>query len=252
MFECKYCGKVCKNTNSQRQHEIRCSHNPDRKDYDRVAKYSLSRKGKTKYDDPVIMRSSESLRESYRSGKLTSYWAGKPGTMLNKHHSEESKLKISRSVSATRARRFAEGSLFPPVGSGRGKYSYIVYHDKKYMLRSTYEFVYALYLIYKGIDFEVESVRVPAIRPNQWAKTLMSDFCIDNKLIVEVKGIPSGKDALIRDSFLAAGYEFKELFSRDISDCKRYLRSIGVDIDNLLNLVIEGHNSRNYYVHYIT
>lgn len=29
IFECKYCGKICKNKNSLTQHEIRCKENPE-------------------------------------------------------------------------------------------------------------------------------------------------------------------------------------------------------------------------------
>lgn len=63
-----------------------------------------------------------------------------------KHHTEETKEKISKSTSQSRIKGYANGTITPAMGVGRGKYSYFIYHDQKYMLRSTYEFIYALYL----------------------------------------------------------------------------------------------------------
>lgn len=249
MFECQFCGKSCKNVNSKRQHEIRCPNNPNRKDYDKLTTYiTKNRKGKTKDNCLDIKKQSESLIKRYASGEITPWSKGRPGTFLGKHHSDETKHKMSKAISATRIRHYADGSISPAKGVGRGKYSYIVHDGKRSMLRSTYEFIYAAYLLHSGISFDVESVRVPAIRPNRYAKTFLSDFCIGNT-IVEIKGIRSGKDALIRDSFIACGYDFQELFESDILNYKQCLIDMGVDIDMLLSKVICGHNTKQYFTY---
>lgn len=48
-LNCKYCGKLCKNKNSLAQHEIRCTKNPNRKDFE------IWNKGLTKNIDPRLL-----------------------------------------------------------------------------------------------------------------------------------------------------------------------------------------------------
>lgn len=91
-FCCKFCGKVCKNLNSLRQHEIRCKLNSNRRDFDKLAKFSKENlKGKTKYTSDVVRKSSDSLRLKYVNG----YISPKKGIKLSvtylydKHNDEE-------------------------------------------------------------------------------------------------------------------------------------------------------------------
>lgn len=249
MFECKFCGRICKNLISQRQHEVRCPKNPERKAYSNLSTYVQNyRKGKTKENCEDIRKQSEVLKQLYTDGKLVSPQKGKPGTFRNKHHTDETKKKIGESVSKTRKKHYADGTITPAHGVGRGKYSYIIYKDKKYMCRSTYEFIYSLYLLKNHIEFDMEAIRVPAIRKNRFSNTFISDFSYGNT-VVEVKGIKSGKDYYIKESFEAAGYKFIELYESDIIKCKDWLISNGLDIDNLIDKIVEGHNSRNYFTY---
>lgn len=249
MFECKYCGRTSKNLNSQRQHEVRCSKNPERKDYNKLGQYvQRVRSGQTKYTCDEVKQQSEKLRALYRSGELTPYQLGRPGTFLGRHHTDECKRKIGDSVSKTRKKHYSDGTLSPARGVGRGKYSYIVYEDKKYMCRSTYEFIFALYLLEHNIRFEMEAIRVPAARDNPFSSTFISDFSYDNR-IIEVKGIKSGKDYYIREAFAHAGYEFIELYESDIMQCKQWLQSKDIDIDGLIQKIIDGHDRRQYFVY---
>ena len=94
----------------------------------------------------------------------------------------------------------------------------------------------------------MEAIRVPAIRKNRFSNTFISDFSYGNT-VVEVKGIKSGKDYYIKESFEAAGYKFIELYESDIIKCKDWLISNGLDIDNLIDKIVEGHNSRNYFTY---
>ena len=177
---------------------------------------------------------------------------GKPGAFLGRKHSEESKRLIGEHVSKSRKEGYACGRITPAEGVGRGKYSYIVTPTHKYMLRSTYEFIFALYLLHiEKVTFEMEAIRVPAIRPNSYAETFLSDFSVGNT-VVEIKGIASGKDYYIKESFEAAGYDFVELFEDSINNLKLKLIEANIDIDSLLKRVVEGHNSKEYFVYDIS
>ena len=251
-MNCKFCNKECKNLNSLRQHEVRCKLNPDRKAFNNLGNYSTNcRKGQTKETNADIAKQSATLKRRYDEGTLTPSPKGKPGNFLGRRHSEESKRLIGEHVSISRKQGYASGRITPAKGVGRGKYSYIITPSKTYMLRSTYEFVFALYLLLiEKVDFELEAIKVPAIRENIYGNTFLSDFSIDDT-IIEIKGIPSGKDYYIKESFEAAGYKFIELFEDSISRLKVKLTDSGIDIDSLLNKIVDGHNSGDYFKYQI-
>ena len=246
---CQYCNKLCKNRNSLKQHECRCSNNPKRKSANNLSTYIINnRKGKNKYNCPDIAKQSESLKQKYADG-YQSPMKGKPGTWIGRHHTEESKKKIGEGVSKSRIKGYAEGRISPAFGVGKGKYSSILYKDKKYTFRSTYEFIYALYLLTKGIEFNYENVRVPSIS-SKYSKTFICDFNIGNK-IVEIKGDDRlvGKQYDEKASFEAKGYEFIIYFEKDIAKFADELKDMGYDIDSLITKINEGHETRNYFVY---
>lgn len=247
-LNCKFCSKECHNNNSLKQHEIRCKNNPDRKAFDQLKGYDgSSRKGKTKFTDPIVAKQAERLKDLYASGELLPAMRGKPGTFLGKHHSKESKEQIGKNVSLSRIKGCSEGTIKPAKGVGRGKYSYIIYNNTTYMLRSTYEFIFAMYLsCIKNVTFDMEQIRVPACKENIYGKTFISDFNVNNT-IIEVKGIPSAKDAIIKESFEQAGYNFIELFHNDIMKLKQELIDAGFDMDSLIKQIVVGHDSKNYF-----
>lgn len=251
-MNCKFCNKECKNLNSLTQHELRCKCNPNRRAFNSLGNYSTTvKKGQTKQTNEVIAKQAETLKQRYANGSIEPASKGKSGTFLGRRHSEESKRLIGEHVSMSRKQGYASGRIKPAKGVGRGKYSYIVTPSKTYMLRSTYEFVFALYLLLiEKVDFELEAIKVPAIRENIYGNTFLSDFSIDDT-IIEIKGIPSGKDYYIKESFEAAGYKFIELFEDSISRLKVKLTDSGVDIDSLLNKIVDGHNSGDYFKYYI-
>lgn len=248
---CKYCNKECKNLNSLTQHEIRCKENPNRIKCDNLAIYIReNRKGKTAENCEDIRKQMKTLKEKYENGYVSSS-KGRPGTWLGRHHTEESKKKIGESVSKSRKRGYANGTITPAKGVGRGKYSYIIHNGEKYMLRSTYEFIYVLYLIDNNVNFEMESIRVPASIKNKYADTFISDIYIpDDNLVIEIKGIKSDKDFYIKHSFESQGYKFNELYKKDIDNIKKSLES-KYDMNYLLNEIKIGHNTKNYFVYEI-
>ena len=114
------------------------------------------------------------------------------------------------------------------------------------MLRSTYEFIFAIWLFLNNKPINVEQIRVNAYRKNKYSDTFISDFNVDNK-VYEIKGIPSGKDAYIRESFENAGYEFEILYDKDIMKLKNEIEKCNFTIDDKLEQIVIGHNSKNYY-----
>jgi very-short-patch-repair endonuclease len=90
-FHCKFCGKSCKNTISLRGHERQCPSNPDRVYISYTKGLKGWQAGKTKETDIRLKEKGERLSEKFRSGELVPYWKGK-------HLSEETKLKISKSM----------------------------------------------------------------------------------------------------------------------------------------------------------
>lgn len=249
ILHCSYCNKECHSKNSLKQHECRCKNNPNRRAYAQLANSGLILKGQTKETSARVAKATATLKEGYASGRITSWMKGKPGTFRGKHHTEYSKMQISRHTSISRKKGYASGTITPAAGVGRGKYSYIITSTHKYMLRSTYEFIFALYLLkIKNTTFELEAVRVPAARKNTYADTFLSDFSIGNT-VIEIKGIAGGKDSYIKESFEAAGYKFIELFHESINKLKIELINAGIDVNSLLKRVVEGHNSKKYFVY---
>lgn len=270
---CKFCGKECKNKNSLTQHEIRCPQNIyriiswNKNSFSNcIGEFHCIYCGKI-YNYKGACASHEGICNLNPNGKTEFYRRidSQRITYTKNHelglhdssshqHTEETKKIIGEKVSKTLSDGYASGRLTPNHGIGRGKGSYIYTPDKQvYFCRSTYEFIYALHLHYvQNKKFTLEKVVVPAIRKNQYSKSFRSDFYIeDENLIIEIKGIPSSKDILLKESFEASGYSFMELFTRDINKCKKDLISVGINIKQLLALVIDGANRKEYYQYFL-
>jgi hypothetical protein len=70
-MNCNYCGKECKNLNSLKQHEIRCSKNPNRIRCDTLTKYIQANiKGKTKENCPSIAKQVMTMKKRYDAGYI--------------------------------------------------------------------------------------------------------------------------------------------------------------------------------------
>lgn len=89
-YTCKFCGKICKNDNSQRNHERLCKLNPDR-DFIKPKTdnfYSAMAKRKTSNQ---FLKARELGLNIPKNGNF-----GKPSKF--KHHSEETKKRISETM----------------------------------------------------------------------------------------------------------------------------------------------------------
>ena len=104
-FICKFCGKICKNANSLRNHERLCHSNPNRQ-IPTWLKGNVGRtawnKGLTAETDDRIRLQTERTIEKYKTGKLTP-------SFLGKKHTEETRRLMSEKCGGYRK------------GSGRGK-----------------------------------------------------------------------------------------------------------------------------------
>lgn len=148
--KCEYickCGRKFTNVQSYVAHCGHCKDNLGKSPEDRFGESRSWNKGLSKDTDDRVRIIAEKVKSDHLEH---------PEKYIGHLHTEESKRKLSETMKA----RYASGELTPAPGVGRGKYSYLLYGDKRILLRSTYEFIYALYLLYQGIDFEYETVRV--------------------------------------------------------------------------------------------
>lgn len=87
---CKFCGKVCKNPNSLRNHERLCPKNPNHQTSNFKHVKQPWNKGLTSETDPRVRDWGKRMSQSFKDGTLTPVWLGK-------HHSSDTK-KISDSM----------------------------------------------------------------------------------------------------------------------------------------------------------
>jgi hypothetical protein len=198
--------------------------------------------GKRSWSKGLTKETNKSIK---KNGKLHSKYLKKLGNknpFLNwsKKHPKEAILK-NQKQSETRKRLYKEGKLTPALGVGRGKYSYIIYKSNKKMLRSTYEFIFALFLVYKKIDFNYENIRVEYEN-----STRISDFEINGK-IYEIKGISGSHVDLVKEAFEKNGYKIRVVYSKTIKEIRKFLIRNGFDINNLELKIKEGHKNKKYF-----
>ena len=112
-YICKFCGKVCKNANSLRNHERLCKENPNHQEsYFKTHKNIRINKepwnkGLTKETDVRVNKISNSIKDGIKSGKIKLLYLGK-------HLSEEHKQKISNSMKQAHKEKRAHN-----IGSSR-------------------------------------------------------------------------------------------------------------------------------------
>lgn len=89
-YICKFCGKVCKNANSLRNHERLCKENPEHQESSWI-KFNHERgawnKGLTKETDERVRKYGETCSKRIQSGII-------PKSFKGKHHTNEHKQRI--------------------------------------------------------------------------------------------------------------------------------------------------------------
>lgn len=175
-LHCSYCGKICKNANSLRNHERLCKENPNRK-LSGVAVKSYTKgkpawnRGLTKENDPRVAYMSEQVKLA--QSKVTDYRPGQASTP------EKELLRRQKISNYAKSRNF--GGI--TAGSGRGKKG----RYKGYFCDSTYELVYIIYNIDHNIPFK-RCERFYTYEIEGKVHKYYPDFELADGSLVEIKG----------------------------------------------------------------
>lgn len=114
-FICRYCKSERKNGNSLRNHERLCKENPDRQ-------FTY-----LELNEDTIKHSNQFIKAKENGIEIVSKLRGRESTFKGKHHSEESKKKLSE----TMKRKISEGTIMVPYK--RNHSSKISYPEKYFM-----------------------------------------------------------------------------------------------------------------------
>ena len=190
-LNCKYCNKLCKNTNSLAQHECRCKLNPNKLDLTYLITKSLFvpgripwNKGLTKETDARVKQYSDSIANNYKEGK-TKVWS--EGKTL----SDETKAKISRSCSEKAKRGEWHKSLAKNM-----HYSY-----NGIDLDGSWELSYAKYLDEHKINWQRCKDRFKYSFEGKIHYYTPDFYLVDTNEYVEVKGYKTKKDTAKWEQF---------------------------------------------------
>lgn len=167
---CQYCGKKLKTLNSLKNHECRCKENPNRIVVNNLSNQNWS-KGLTKETDERIEKQSISLNNYYKTHS---------GSFAGRHHSEETKLKISDKMTD-----------YNHLNLKRYSWAKMGWYDNIWMM-STYELAYYIYTKdqFKDIKRCHDRFKYTYKNKNHY---YTPDFIVDDKYI-EIKGYETEKD----------------------------------------------------------
>ena len=168
-YICKFCGKVCKNANSLRNHERLCKKNPDKQNsnfikYNNEIRTGLRKSsnfGKTKETNDDIRIATEKRKQRYELGEI------KP-SFLGKHHTEETKQHL-RNIERRNCRKNFHCGWY-----------------KGYWCDSSWELAFLYYCLEHNIKIERNHERFEYVF-NGKVKGYYPDFKIENNY-VEIKG----------------------------------------------------------------
>jgi hypothetical protein len=196
---CKYCGKICKNNNSLRNHERLCKSNPNRQifTHNNLENYNGRKtawnKGLTKETDERVLKGSETFRKSIESGKYIP---------KGKAHTEEYKEKLRLLQKET---NYGHKHFVKNIHKSWNGYEFIS--------RSSYELDYANMLDEQKINYEYETLRIKYYDTYlKVERTSIPDFYLpDSNTIVEIKStytlnVQNMKDRVKR--YRELGYKF--------------------------------------------
>lgn len=209
MYRCQYCDKQCKNSNSLRNHERFCKLNPNKEECH--LKNQNWAKGLTKNSDIRIKNNSIAKIEHFKTCS---------GTFKGRHHSDETKRKISQKQLAVDHDAHNRNS--------HGKRGYL---DDMFFM-STWELAYYIYMRDHGhvvsrcdlkFDYEYEGKK----------HRYTPDFILDRDTIIEVKGRETPLD---RYKYSLVD-NLKVIYMKDILPMISWVKST-YDIDDLSYLYI--------------
>lgn len=231
---CSKSRNSCPELRRKNSEQLKNAHKEGKIPTEHLSKYRNWAKGLTKQTSTALRQTGAA--QSIRLKKL-----GNDNPFIKARKERPRDHPSYKKQSETVKRLYAQGLLSPPKGAGRGKYSYLIFKNKKYLLRSTYEFVFALYLLYKKIDFRYENIRVQYNN-----STKISDFEINGK-VYEVKGFKGQHVNEVIEAFEKNGYCIRIIYYNIIFEMIKFFRRRKVEIDVYLDLIVKGHNSKQYF-----
>jgi hypothetical protein len=187
-MECSFCNKVCKNSNSLRNHERLCNQNPNRQilksnfiEYHKKLKEGLVKKEATnQYTKAKLLGEKYVISDEMRK-KLSEANYGRK-------HSNQTKQKLSQ----------ARSSILEEVGGGG--FTHIKYYDavntlnESYKVRGTWELKVANWLTENNILWK-RKLYLTYTTIDNIKRTYTPDFYLpDLNIYLEVKGYFSDRD----------------------------------------------------------
>jgi hypothetical protein len=199
-------------------------------------------KGLTKNNSTSISEMAKKNKESgkarylrYKQGEKIPYFSWRDGGQKD--------VLAKQKQSKTMIQQYKNGRK---ILGGKGKISILNYDSKTYKFRSTFEFVFALFLVIKKIKFNYENIRV---QYNNHTK--INDFEIDGKLY-EIRGIRFSNDMKEREekriAFETNGYKIRFIYSGTIELMKKYLQRRNIEIFDMIEKIKIGHKIKQYFV----
>lgn len=178
-YNCKFCDKIYDSLNGLHQHEIRCKYNPERiQPIDSFKNYRLNfgswNKGLTKENNSSLLKLSNTLKNNIAQGIIKPSFSGK-------HHSEETKKKISKAL-----------LLVDHSNHNRFVHSYKGWFNNIFFM-STYELAYYIYMRDTNHKIERCKQRFKYIYNNK-EHFYTPDFIVDDSKIIEIKGYEKDVD----------------------------------------------------------
>lgn len=192
MIKCSFCGRIAKNKNSNKNHELRCKRNPDKIPCGNKKGYIPWNTGLTKETNEILRRQAEKASENMR---------GKNNPFYGKKHSDETIARMKANPNMGGAGR----------GGGRGKAGWY----NEYWCDSSWELAYVIYNIDHKIDFKRNKQGFEYLYEGGIRK-YYPDF-IENETYIEIKGYYDETWILKYESF---ELPLKVLYKKDM---KKYL-----------------------------
>ena len=181
-FKCSYCGKICKNSMSLKQHEIRCSKNPNRILNNSKKGTIPWNKGKTKETDPRIKKYAETHKQHFKEGLISAYWTGK--TKETSKEMQDLSSKSSKTISS----KVKEGQWHNSFSKSKT----IIYNGVK--LYGTWEVKFAKFLDNHNIVWGRPNNRFE-YKFKEKVHYYTPDFYLpEYDHYIEIKGCPTEKD----------------------------------------------------------
>lgn len=166
-------------------------------------------------------------------------------------HPNNIKLHMMRHLNSVKANRtrllnHSHNWLDPTTQVHNYKHCIFTVGNVSYHLRSSYEFLFALYLCSKGLSWSSET----AILVDSSNKLWMNDFVV-GRTIFEVKPkylLSSIYESLQPVTAKLYGYRFVVITESLLFDkCSNYIRSSGIDLDSLYHSLLDNTmNNFNY------